>query len=196
MGKVVFILLLLAPFFSNAQIITTFAGGGSCIGTVYCGDGGPATGAKASLPVCGSFDAAGNYYFWHSFGSPRVRKVNTFGVITTVAGNGIQGNAGDGGPATNAELYLGSVIVDSFGNLYLSSNYSNNIRKVDVATGIIHTICGNGTATNTGDGVPATSATITPYGMCFDKHSNLLICAVGTIRKIDPAGIITTIGAH
>ncbi len=196
MKRILFLLLFL-PAFTKGQIIITVAGAGSCTGgSGYCGDGGPATAAKASLPSSGSFDASGNYYFCHDGAAPHVRKVNTAGIITTVAGNGTQGYSGDGGPATDAQIRFGWTTVDSMGNLYISDNNACRIRKVDALTGIIHTICGNGSATTTGDGGPATAATIVPFGICCDKHGNLFICANGYIRKIDAAGIITTIAGN
>lgn len=184
-----FLILLIGLFCDNinAQIITTFAGGG------LGGDGSPATAAKLGLTGNGSFDYFGNYYFVQDGAAPKIRKINTAGIISTVAGTGILGFSGDGGPATAANIRIGWTTVDSIGNIYISDNNVCRIRKVDAITGIITTIAGDGTPTTTGDGGLATAATIVPYGICFDKHwKNLYICANAYIRKIDMnTGIIS-----
>ena len=188
------ILIVLTLFFYNTcpgQVITTFAGTGrSSSGSL--GDGGPATVANISLPGCGSFDSMGNYYFGGS--NCRIRKVSTSGIITTVAGNGISGFSGDGGPATNAEIRYAWAISDKYGNIFICDYTNSRLRKVDAATGIIHTIAGNGAGTSTGDGGPATAATITPYAMCIDSYGNIFVNdSTGRIRKIDTSGIISTV---
>ena len=88
----------------------------------------------------------------------RIRKVGTNGIITTVAGNGTHGYSGDGGAATNAELYDPSgVAVDATGNLFIADYGNNRIRKVGT-NGIITTVAGNGTDGYSGDGGAATNA--------------------------------------
>ena len=185
-------LCMLSNCLTQAQIITNFAGGGTG------GDGSPATAAKLGLTGNGSFDAAGNYYFVQDGATPRIRKINTAGIISTVGGTGVLGFSGDGGPATAADIRIGWTTVDSIGNIYLSDNNVCRIRRIDAATGIITTIAGNGTATTTGDGSPATAATIVPYGICFDRHwNNLYICANAYIRKINIAtGIISYVAGN
>src|SRR5581483_11526192 len=92
------------------DIITTMAGNGAA---GYSGDGGPATNANLATPFGAAVDGQGDIFF-ADFGNSRVRKVDTRGVITTVAGNGVAGFAGDGGPATNASLNIPySVAVDA-----------------------------------------------------------------------------------
>ena len=90
-------------------------------------------------------DSNGNIYIADSYNN-RIRKVNSItGIITTVAGNGTEGYSGDGGLATNAELYYPfGVAVDSNGNIYIADSGNNRIRKVNSTTGIITTIAGNG----------------------------------------------------
>jgi len=118
-------------------------------------------------------------------------------VIITVAGNGTAGYAGDGGPATIAELNNPNVAVDSSGNLYIEDVSNERIRKVAAATGIITTVAGNGTAGYSGDGGPATSAELNGPGyLTVDASGNLYIADVGNnrIRKVAAAtGIITTV---
>ena len=116
-------------------IITTYAGTGTA---GYTGDGGPATAAEIG-PSDIAIDKYNNIYI-ATFGSV-IRKINTAGVITTVAGNGTSGYMGDGIPATAAELIAPTgVAVDRIGNIYI--NDVTHIRKVD-AEGIIHTIAGD-----------------------------------------------------
>jgi Secretion system C-terminal sorting domain len=177
-----------------AQIITTFSGVGSGPSD---GDGGPSTLAHTPLPVYGSFDVFGNYYFGENVNQPKIRKINAAGIITTVIGNGISGFSGDGGPATNAKIkYPSSPVSDRFGNIYMSDYYNHRIRKVSYSTGIINTIAGNGTPTHTGDGGAATAATLIAGDMCIDSIGNLYILDSALIRKIDINGIITTIAGN
>jgi type IX secretion system substrate protein len=186
-------LLLLFPFALHAQTINTFAGGG--ISGV--GDGGPATAATIADPVGGIFDQYGNYYIASNLGGNRIRKVDTKGIITTVAGNGTPGYTGDGGLATSAHLYNpASVAFDSLGNFYIAEIQNCTIRKVDIKTGVITTIAGNGSPGYGGDNGPATAAILaSPNDICFDKSGNLYIADAQNdrVRKISTAGIITTI---
>src|SRR5271157_2250007 len=167
--------------------ITTVAGGGSGLG-----DGGPATSASLALPYGVAVDSAGNLYI-ADFGNNRIRKVSG-GTITTVAGNGTQGFSGDGGPATSASLFRPfGVAVDSAGNLYIGDSWNDRIRKV--SGGTITTVAGNGTAGFSGDGGPATSATLNwPAGVAVDPAGNLHIADSWNdrIRKVS-GGTITTV---
>ena len=122
----------------------------------------------------------------------------TPGIITTVAGNGTQGFSGDGGPATEAELYAPVyTALDREGNLYISDVGNGRLRKVD-RNGIIITVAGNGTRGFGGDGGPATSAGITPWGIAVDAAGNLYFADMSNnrIRKVDRNGIITTIAGN
>jgi len=180
---------------SAAGIITTVAGRGTGQSS---GDGGPATLAELIQPLGVAVDPAGNVYIADE-GSNRIRKVNTAGVISTIAGNGKQGFDGDGGPATSASLYEPSgVAVDPAGNVYIADAGNLRIRKVDTA-GIITTIAGNGKEGFSGDGGPATSAELSfPVGVAVDPAGNVYIADEGSnrIRKVNTAGIISTIAGN
>lgn len=178
---------------STAGIITTVAGTGSC---GFSGDSGSATAAKIKLPNGVAFDGAGNMYI-ADLGNARIRKVNTSGIITTVAGNGTFGGSGDGGPATAAALAQPQgITLDAVGNLYIADYASNVVRKVN-SSGIISTVAGNGNRGYSGDGGPATAAQLdAPTGVACDALGNLYISDFsrgGSVRKVNPSGIITTI---
>jgi len=170
-------------------IISTFAGCG-CTGGVYSGDGGPA-GAAGFKPLGVAADAAGNIYITDE---SRVRIVNTLGIIHTFAGTAVLGYSGDGGAATAAQLSGAySVAVDGSGNVFIGE--AGRVRKVTTA-GIISTVAGTGAAGYNGDGIPATSAQInTAAGLAIDTAGNLYISDAynNRIRKVDPAGYISTI---
>jgi sugar lactone lactonase YvrE len=157
----------------STGIISTVAGNGT---KGYTGDGGPATSAEIG-PNGLAVDSAGNLYLADNFAN-RVRKVTaSTGVISTVAGNGTAGFAGDGGAATSAELNVpDSVVVDSAGNIYISDHNNERIRKVTASTGKISTIAGNGTAGYSGDGGAATSAELNgPGGLALNAAGDLYI---------------------
>jgi len=121
------------------------------------------------------------------------------GIITTSAGNGIPGFSGDGGPATAAQLSRPTgVAVDSAGNLYIADADNVRIRKV-AATGVISTVAGNGFGGFSGDGGPATAAQLSsPVGVTVDSDGNLYFVDGGNhrIRKVTPAGIISTVAGN
>jgi sugar lactone lactonase YvrE len=168
--------------------ITTVAGNGT---EGYGGDGGPATGAELDYPTGVAVDKAGNLYIADARNN-RIRKVDARGIITTVAGNGIQGYGGDGGAATSSELnYPADVVFDASGNLYIADDGNNRIRKVD-ARGIITTVAGNGIQGYGGDGGAATGAELNyPAGVAFDASGNLYIADIKSnrIRKVAGAGL-------
>jgi len=176
-------------------IITTVAGNGTA---GYSGDGGPATSAELNFPAGVAVDSAGNLYI-ADYNNSVIRKVNTSGIMTTVAGNGTGGYSGDSGPATSAELYLPiGVAVDGTGNLYIADTGNQRIRKVD-ASGIITTVAGNGTAGYSGDGGLAISAQLDrPTSAAVDSAGNLYIADTGNqrIRKVNASGIITTVAGN
>jgi len=172
-------------------IISTVAGNGV---SGYGGDGGPATAANLYNPVSIAVDAIGNLYIADA--SHRIRKVDTNGIITTIAGTGTYGYSGDGGPATAANIYFPSgVQLDNAGNLYFGDSYNRRVRKID-ANGIITTVAGNGVRDYSGDGGPATSAKLSyPADIAIDVNGNLYILDWDNhrIRKVDINGIITTV---
>ena len=180
-------------------IITTVAGKGGS--GSYSGDGGAATNANLNYPAGMTFDASGNLYIADEHNN-RIRKVDTKGVITTVAGkSGAASYSGDGGVATNANLAnpIG-VAFDVFGNLFIADAGNNRIREVNT-NGIITTVAGtNGyVVLYSGDGGAATNANLSfPTGMAFDAFGNLFIADEGNnrIRKVDTNGIITTVAGN
>ena len=159
----------------------------------YSGDGGPATSAQLNGPSSVVADSSGNLFIADS-GNNRIRKVTQEGAISTVAGNGVHGYSGDGGPATGADLAGPSdVAVDAAGNLYIADSGNNRIRKV-TPDGAISTVAGNGALGLSGDGGPATSAPLDyPIGVAIDAAGSLYVAVVSGIRKVTPDGIISTI---
>ena len=184
----------------SAGVITTVAGTGTAdtqgrIRGGFSGDGGAATAAQLAYPRKVALDGAGNLYIADS-GNDRIRKVSATGVITTVAGTGMAGFSGDGGAATAAQLYSPyGVALDGAGNLYFADNRNERIRKVDSA-GVITTVAGTGIYGFSGDGGAATAAQLnSPYGVALDGSGNLYIADTSNqrIRKVDSAGVITTV---
>ncbi len=138
------------------NIMSTVAGTSSY---GYNGDGVLATGAELNYPYGMALDSAGNVYIADT-GNSRIRKVAANGIITTVAGTNSAGYSGDGGAAINASLNIPhGVTVDSAGNLYISDEGNNCIRKVGT-NGIISTFAGNGTKAFYGDGGAASKASL------------------------------------
>ncbi len=193
--KRILILMALLPFFASAQIITTVAGSGT---PGFSGDGGQATNAKMWGPAGTMVDTAGNIYI-ADYANARIRKVSqATGVITTIAGTGDTLFAGDGGAATDASLYDPTALaLDASGNLYIADQSHHRIRMINITTGIITTIAGNGIGGYSADSVAATASSLYyPSGLAFDTTGNLIIADWQNhrIRKVDMAtGIITTI---
>ena len=150
-----------------------------------------------------AMDNLGNLYISDGMTS-RIRKISATGIITTVAGS-TYGYSGDGGAATSAQMTLAGgsagfsgLAVDNAGNLYISDSQNSVIRMVNAATNIITTIAGNGTATYSGDGGPATKASLQhPAGVALDSAGNVYIADVlnNRVRKVS-AGIITTVAGN
>jgi len=180
---------------SPGGIITTVAGNAA---QRYSGDGGPATSASLFLPHGVAVDSSGNLYIADQYNN-RIRKVSAGGIITTVAGNGAKAFSGDGGPAANASLAAPvGVAVDGSGNLYIADWGNNRLRKVSAA-GTITTVAGNGIAGFSGDGGPATSASLSwPEGVGVDAAGNLYIADSNNerIRKVSPSGTIGTVAGN
>jgi len=202
-----FILLALLLVYSAAGqsqssfTISTVAGSGV---TGYSGDGGSAINAELNDPNGVAVDSAGNVYI-AEFLNQRVRKVAPNGSISTVAGTGVAGFSGDGGPATIATLNGPfRVALDKAGNLYISDYGNYRVRKVAL-DGTITTLAGNGSATSSGDGGPATSAAVdSPGDLALDTAGNLFITSgafvgngsANVIRKVTPDGLITTVAGN
>lgn len=179
-------------------IITTVAG--NTINN-YGGDGGLAIHAGIAGPTSASMDASGNLYIAETH-SNRIRKVDAAtGIISTIAGNGTPTFSGDGALAVNAGITAPSyVYADPSGNLFISEQTSGitcRIRKVNLVTGVIQTVAGNGQEGYSGDGGPATNAALfNPAAVVTDKCGNIFMTTItdSRIRRVDAAtGIITTV---
>jgi hypothetical protein len=164
------------------------------------GDGGPATSAGLYYPTALARDIAGNLYIADQV-NQRIRKVDTAGIITTVAGSGATGwggggYGGDGGPATSAVLnFPQGVAVDANGIVYLADTGNHRVRKI-AGDGTISTYAGTGVAGFSGDGGVATSAKLSsPSGLAVDPSGNLYIADTGngSIRKVTTGGTISTV---
>jgi large repetitive protein len=176
-------------------IISTVAGNGS---PGFSGDGGLATNASLETPSALAIDGAGNLYICDS-GNNAVRMVSAAtGVISTVAGIGSQpGYSGDGGQAINANLsHPNGLAFDGDHFLYISDTGNNVIRRVDMSTGIITTVVGNGTAGFAGDGGSATAGMLNyPWGIALGGDGSLYIADLSNnrIRRVSPAGTLSTV---
>ena len=161
----------------------------------YAGDGGPAVTASLARPLGIAVDASGNLYVADS-GNNVIRRVGASGGITTVAGTGESGYAGDGGPATAATFFAPyDVAIAGDGTLYVADTYNHRVRKVDTS-GRISTIAGTGTAGFTGEGGPGTAAQLNePRGLWLDSGGQLYIAdsANNRIRLLSASGTISTI---
>jgi myo-inositol-hexaphosphate 3-phosphohydrolase/sugar lactone lactonase YvrE len=174
-------------------IITTVAGTGALSG--FSGDGGPATSARLRGPRTMEADANGNLYIVDT-DNQRVRKVDSTGKITTLAGTGTAGYSGDGGPATSARLQNPhGVAVDSAGNVYIADSPNQRIRKVS-PNGIITTVAGTGSSGYNGDNIRATAARLNyPKGVEVGPDGALYIGDANNhrVRRVDlSTGVITT----
>jgi hypothetical protein len=183
-------LLVIVASLVNAQTITTIAGNGT---SANSGDGGPAVSASIQGPSGVAVDGIGNIYI-SSFNI--IRKVNSAGTISTIAGSyTMAGASGNGGPATFALLNGPDAIVcDALGNIYFVDFNNNWIRKINTS-GIISVFAGNGTMGFSGDGGTATSASLNkPLDLAIDGVGNIYILDVGNnrIRKVNTSGIIST----
>ena len=181
-------------------IIMTVAGsisGQSCISqATACGDGGPATNALLSSPAGLALAPDGTLYIADR-GNHRIRKIAPDGAISTIAGTGVQGFSGDGGPANQAQLsqpYGVSVAPD--GNLYISDSGNSRVRRISV-DGIITTIAGTGRISSFGgDGAPATLADLFgPTDMAFTPDGSFYVSDTSNVRVrfIGTDGIINTV---
>jgi uncharacterized protein (TIGR03437 family) len=173
--------------------MATFAGNGT---DGYAGDGGAAIAAEIGGAAGLAVDTKGNVYFADQW-NQRVRVVSGAGVVTTVAGNGVVGNAGDGAAALAANLsWPAGIAVDTAGDLYISSGA--RVRKV-TPDGIIAAFAGGTSAGYAGDGGPAVNAQLNePHGLAVDSAGNVYIADSGNfrIRKVSPDGVIATVAGN
>jgi len=190
-------------------LISEIAGNGS--GT-HSGDGGPATSAGIGFPESVALDSIGNIYigenqamayyqdttgYSYPVAQSWVRKINTSGIITTIAGTGLfHPFSGAGGPATAATFQsVNDVVPDNQGNLYIADGNAMAVWKVN-ASGILTLFAGWNIYGNSGDGGPATAASFEfPSALLSDGNGNLLIADVSanTIRKVNSLGIVSTL---
>ncbi len=181
----------------NSDGTLTVLAGNGLLG--FSGEGGPARSASLSFPSDAVMDKAGNLYIYDS-GNFRIRIVTPGGIISTYAGDGVEGYTGDGGPASQAQIELqGKMAIDAAGNLYFTDGIDSVIRRI-ATDGIISTYAGNGqlaTAPNSGNNGKATQASLglESGGLALDSAGNLYVAEDYTdqIRKISTAGIITTV---
>jgi Bacterial Ig-like domain (group 3)/NHL repeat len=159
----------------------------------YTGDTGPATAATLSNPSAVAYDASGNLYLADA-NNHVVREISTSGIITTIAGTGIEGYSGDSAAATSAQLDTPTgVAVDASGNIYIADSHNHRIRKVSAGT--ITTIAGTGAPGFSGDTGSAVAAQLwLPSGVAVDKSGNVYIADTNNhrIREIS-SGTISTI---
>lgn len=183
--KQVKVITLLATMFClgssvlKAQIITTVAGG-------FVAEGATATSAAMSVSSV-AIDTGGNKYIADSY-NHRIRKISKTGIITTIAGNGIQGYTGDSSAATAATLNTPSfVTLDAKGNIYIVDKGNNVVRKIAATTGIITTVAGNG--------IIKLNA---PAGVAVDAAGNLYIADQGNnrIRKVSTTQTYSTVAGN
>lgn len=157
----------------------------------FSGDGGPAVQARLDSPQGVSGDSSGSIYIADTRNN-RVRKVDPFGYISTIAGDGTAGDSGDNGPAASARLNRPhAVFVDSAGNVFISDTESNKIRKMNAASPfLIQTVAGTGAAGYNGDGIAAATARLNhPEGIYVNAAGELFIADSDNhrIRKVSAA---------
>ena len=187
--RIAIVIMLAVQTAAFGQSIVTVAGGGT-------DEGRPATASQLAYPESVAVDAAGNLYIADAFHS-RIRRVSaSSGLMTTIAGNGVGGYSGDGGPAVKASVsgLCPGVSVGPQGSVFFID--SHRIRRIAGDTGIITTVAGTGVCTFSGDGGPATAAALcAPQGIAFDRGGNLYVADYGNhrVRRISSDGMITTI---
>ena len=190
------LLVLLTPVAVPAAdwTISTFAGTGVPGST---GDGGPATAAQVNDPYGLVRGPDGALWFCEHNGN-RIRRIAPDGTITTIAGTGLKGYTGDGGPARDATFNLPHELrFDKSGNIFVADMNNQVVRRIDARTRIITTFAGTGKKGYTGDGGPAAQATLdSPHSIQFGPDGTLYICDVANhvIRAVDPhTGLIRTL---
>ncbi len=187
-------MVVTAPVFAQ-QKINTLAGNGTA---GFTGDGFNASGAQLWGPIEVGLDKSGNVYI-NDYNNYRIRKVNTLGLITTLAGTGTPGNTGNGSIATSADIFARGMAVDHRYNVFFSDESNDVIRRIN-SLGKIFKYAGGGTTGSqtgySGDGGKADTARFkNPHGICVDDTGNLYIADAGNhvIRKIDTFGFVSTV---
>jgi cysteine-rich repeat protein len=176
-------------------VVTTVAGTGE---SGFAGDGGPATSAQLRETSGVAVDGFGNLFVADT-GNHRIRRVAAqSGIITTIAGNGVEGYSGDGGAATSAALNRpDGITVDAYGNVWIADRSNSRIRRVDAQSGVITTVAGTGSSSFSGDGTPATSAALRlPADVSIDTFGNIFIADTSNhrVRRVDAqSGVIRTV---
>jgi len=160
----------------------------------FSGDGGAASAAQLYRPLGLAFDTYSNLFI-SDYWNHKIRKVDSAGIITTVAGT-TAGFSGDNYSAVSSQLYFpAGIATDAQNNLYIADSYNNRVRKID-SIGMITTIAGNGSYTFSGDGGQATSASLKqPYGVAVNKNGEIFISDYynDRVRKVDASGVISTV---
>lgn len=178
---------------TQAGTVSTIAGSGT---QGFSGDGGSALTASLNQPSSIAFDTTGNLFIADA-GNNRIRKVDTGGTISTVAGTGIAGYAGDGGPALSAKLnFPAGIAVDKSGNIFIADTYNNRVRYVESSSGHISNVAGNGYFGYMGDGIGAGYAQMKhPLGVALDTAGNIYITDTGNncVRQVRSNGFIYTL---
>jgi uncharacterized protein (TIGR03437 family) len=176
--------------------IDTVAGNGN---PTYAGDNGPAISAQID-PVAVAVDSQDNLYIADGV-NYRIRKVDTNGIITTIAGTGKEGDMGDGGPATSAWIdFVTDLAVDNTGNVYIADYYNEEVREINTM-GVISDFAGGPLADAIQDGIPATMAGMIPTGLAFDGGNYLYISDTNVynteVRRVDlSSGIIYAVAGN
>lgn len=177
---------------NTAGVPTTYAGTGF---PGNLGNGVAATSAQMGSPQALGFDRLGNLFIASGNGST-IRGVAPNTAIVTIAG-GVEGYAGDGGPAGNAQFRNPSAFAtDQNGNLYIADTANHRVRRIDATSQIVTTVAGTGTAGFGGDAGPALNAQLnSPRGLAFDRGGNLYIADTGNnrIRVVNVFGVISTL---
>ena len=178
----------------NTGVIITIAGTGS---EGFSGDGGPADQASFNQPYSLQVDRNGDVYVVDRLNYV-IRKIDArSGIVTTVAGTGESGYGGDGGPGIHAQFREpNDCFLDGRGGLLIADVQDQRIRRLDLATGVISTVAGNGEKLRTGDGLPATQASILgARAVCMDQAGNTYMAERegNGIRKMDANGVMSTL---